>query len=158
MMNIVLAQSKDCEAILSLIHNAIRRTPSRKYNIEQREAWIKRFDLFALQNLMESFHYYIAIKSGTSDILGVIGIQPLNGFIHSLFVAPEYQHQGVASTLFDFAEEIFESQQVHSITVEASHMALSFFKSKGFKIFKTNLVDINGILLENFTMEKDLSS
>jgi putative acetyltransferase len=74
-----------------------------------------------------------------------------------LFVSPKAQRKGVASRLLEFSSNIFTKSNFQKIEVDASHMALPFFKKKGFKIVRNNLVDINGILLENFSMEKFLA-
>ena len=70
-----------------------------------------------------------------------------------LYVKKEYLKIGVGRNLLN----ILENSCLDMITTYASITAKSFFISKGFKVIIENYVQIEGVVLKNYFMRKDLA-
>ena len=73
------------------------------------------------------------------------------GYLDRLYVHKDYQHQGIATAICDKLESIFD---VEKITTYASITAKPFFEKRGYKVIKKQTVERNGVLLQNYVMEK----
>ena len=58
--------------------------------------------------------------------------------------------------LHGYVEEEAREKGLKKLSVDASYIAKAFFAHRGFSIIRKNSVKRNGVVLENFTMEKSL--
>lgn len=84
---------------------------------------------------------------GFSDLTG-------DGCLDMMFVHPEFQGLGVASSLLSRVELEALRVSFKRIYTEASRTARPFFESKGFRVITRQTVEKRGQSLENFRMEK----
>ena len=72
------------------------------------------------------------------------------GYFDRLFVHRDYQRRGIATALCD----ALESAAPARITTHASITARPFFESRGYRVIRQQQVLRKGVLLTNYTMEK----
>lgn len=77
-----------------------------------------------------------------------------DGCLDMMFVHPEFQGLGVASSLLRRVEEKARTLGFRRIYTEASRTAQSFFERKGFRVISRQTVEKRGQSLENFLMDK----
>ncbi len=65
----------------------------------------------------------------------VLGEDPLNGYIRTLYIDPEYQRKGIGSTMLFYVKENFKG--INSVTLETAifnKKGIDFYTKKGFHI------------------------
>lgn len=77
-----------------------------------------------------------------------------NGHIDCFYVHYECQGVGVGSSLMKKVFKSANDLNLKRVFAEASITAKPFFESKGFKVVKQQVVNIRGVELTNFIMEK----
>ena len=78
------------------------------------------------------------------------------GYLHSLFVHSEHQGEGIATALLLMAEDYARSRGAVRLCSEVSWTARRFFLARGFREIALQKVEVNGVSMENFRMEKPL--
>ncbi|UWX60698.1 GNAT family N-acetyltransferase [Chryseobacterium oranimense] len=88
----------------------------------------------------------------------IAGFCTMDGnYIDLLFVHKNFQRQGIAKKLYTFIEQEARYQKQKFLTAYASKTAKPFFENMGFKILKEQTVNVKGIDLINYKMEKILN-
>nr|WP_315026861.1 GNAT family N-acetyltransferase [uncultured Chryseobacterium sp.] len=77
-------------------------------------------------------------------------------YIDLFFVHKNYQHQGIAAKLYAQIEEEAGKQKEKYITADVSKTAKPFFEKMGFHVLKEQIVNVKGIDLINYKMQKNL--
>jgi putative acetyltransferase len=80
-----------------------------------------------------------------------------DGHLDLMYVQPEHFRQGVASALYQYLEIEAGAQGLPRLFTEASLTAKPFFEKQGFEVTEKQTVERQGILLDNFRMEKYLT-
>lgn len=168
----------------SLYHSVIHSIDPSIYSREEQQAWspeppeisewIIRFQkappIFAILDT-EAPSEPTAINQPSIDSKNLVS-NPLVGFMNlelqsSLdpgpvghvdlaYVSTEYQRMGISSKLYGEIEKKALDLGLKKLTVDASHLARPFFEKKGFRLVTENQVPRNGLLITNFSLEKDL--
>lgn len=142
-------ETSDCERLAELFYQTVHSINSRDYTKEQLDVWASgTVDLEAWNKSFLENHTVIAIEN--DEIVGFGDIDD-SGYLDRLFVDKKYQGNGIASAICD---ELEHSVGDIKITTHASITARSFFKHRGYKIIKEQIVTRNGISLTNFSMKK----
>ncbi|MHC5309839.1 GNAT family N-acetyltransferase [Myroides sp. LJL116] len=140
---------KDAQATLSLFLDTVQSINARDYSDCQIKVWanpnkdLSQWNLSLLKN-----HSFVAQIN--SEIVGFIDIS-VSGYLDRLFVHKDYQGQGIASALY---QKVIETIKYKKITTHSSISAKPFFLSKGFTVIKEQQVELQGVYLTNFVMEK----
>ncbi len=144
----------DLPEMLQLFQDTIITVCKADYSADQLNAWKsgaenrERWDSVIREQ-------YIVVAEAENTIAGFCTLDQGN-YIDLLFVHKDYQHQGIASQLYQSIEkEAFRKNQKF-ITANVSKTAKPFFESKGFKIIQEQTVSVKGIELTNYKMEKHL--
>ncbi|WHO71262.1 GNAT family N-acetyltransferase [Rhizobium sp. BT03] len=141
----------DADATIDIFLRAIREISSKHYSPAQIEAWAKVEDRSLWAERRISRPAWIAEIDGEpvgfSDLTG-------DGCLDMMFVHPEFQGLGVASSLLSRVELEALRVSFKRIYTEASRTARPFFESKGFRVITRQTVEKRGQSLENFRMEK----
>lgn len=148
-MEIRKYKSSDCKEIADLFYNTVHCINAKDYTKEQLNVWangninIGDWDKSFLNN-----YTVVAEEKGI-----IIGFGDINneGYLDRLYVHKDYQSIGVATALCDILEKQYN---VEHITTHASITAKSFFKKRGYRVVKKQLLNRNGVLLTNYIMEK----
>lgn len=124
---------------------------TKDYTNEQLHAWTDHLDLEKWNQSFLKNHTIIAIED---DQLVGFGDLDFTGYLDHLYVHKNYQHQGIASAICDYLEQLYDGK---TITTHASITAQPFFKQRGYKTVKKQHVIRNGIVLENYVMQKQFN-
>jgi putative acetyltransferase len=81
-----------------------------------------------------------------------------NGHIDQLYYLADWSGIGVASMLVDGLRDHAVSVGLHRVFVEASELALTLFKHKGFRVICRRDFKLRGIAMHNYAMELVLHS
>lgn len=144
---------RDADSTLALFQRAVREVAARDYTPAQLEAWAGDMDQRVWAHSLERQCTWVAMWGST-----LAGFASLNdhGHIDMMFVSPEHQRRGVASTLLMTAEQAVRQRGMNRMTTEASLTALPFFKARGFEVVKAQEIERRGQVLRNFRMQKCL--
>ncbi|MDN3691586.1 GNAT family N-acetyltransferase [Chryseobacterium tructae] len=115
-----------------------------KSGAENRERWL---------NVMKE--QYILIAEIENKMVGFCTLDQGN-YIDLLFVHKDYQHQGIASQLYQLIEKKALQQQQKFLTADVSKTAKYFFERLNFKVIQKQIVNVKGVDLTNYKMEKSL--
>ncbi|WP_336958241.1 GNAT family N-acetyltransferase [Chryseobacterium contaminans] len=145
---------QDLSEMLILFQDTITMVCKGDYNPNQIEAWKsgadnkeRRLDVMKEQ--------YILIAESENKMVGFCTLAQGN-YIDLLFVHKDYQHQGIASQLYNMTEKEAVQQQQKFLTADVSITAKPFFESMDFKVIQEQIANVKGIDLINYKMEKRL--
>lgn len=145
---------QDLPEMLLLFQDTITTVCKQDYNPNQIEAWksgVENKERWL--NVMKE--QYILIAESENKMVGFCTLDQGN-YIDLLFIHKDYQHQGIASQLYKKIEEEALRQHQKFLTADVSKTAKPFFESMDFKIIQEQIVNVKGIDLINYKMEKCL--
>ena len=147
-------QPGDALEIMRLFRDTVHNVNGRDYTEEQIEAWAPALmDEPRWHERLRANFTYVAEAGGQ-----IVGFSELerNGHIATLYVHHRYQTQGIASRLLSDMETRARALGARRLTAEASLTAYGFFQRRGFKLVRPRDVELNGVSLRNFVMERVL--
>lgn len=154
MIRIRKGNLQDLPEMLLLFQNTITAICQRDYNTAQLEAWKSGAEnKERWLNVMKE--QYILIAESENKIVGFCTLAQGN-YIDLLFVHKDYQHQGIASQLYKLIEKEALDQNQKVLTADVSKTAKSFFETMDFRLIQEQIVNVKGIDLINYKMEKRL--
>ncbi|MDW9380235.1 GNAT family N-acetyltransferase [Chryseobacterium sp. JV558] len=146
----------DLLEMLELFRTTIDEVCKKDYTLQQLEAWKSGAENEERwMDVMTS--QYVLIAESANQIVGFCTLDQGN-YIDLFFVHKDYQQQGIASRLYNTIEK--EALQYHEkrLTADVSKTARPFFEKVGFQVVQEQTVDVKGITLTNYKMEKNLIS
>jgi putative acetyltransferase len=153
-MRIQNYQESEHIEIANLFHDAVHAIEKSVYSIEQCNAWAPSPPDYLLWKARLALKApFVAYKE--SMIVGFIELEA-DGHIDCLYVHKDYQGQGIAAALFKHLLLAAKRQKITSLHVEASKVAVPFFKKYGFTVQQENTLKIRGEVLVNYSMSVDL--
>ena len=147
-------QAEDVKEIASLYYNTIHKINAQDYTKEQLNAWAPYQDNYAAwQEKYSHFKPFVATIDGR-----LVGFAELEskGYIDCFYVHHQFQGLGVGTALMGEIVKEARKKLLPQIYAEVSITGKPFFTSKGFQIIKEQIVQIRGVALQNFLMEKIL--
>jgi len=143
----------DAKEIAEIYWNTIHNVNIKDYTEEQVNAWapITSLQTEGWINKHEKLQPYVAILD--NKVVGFAEFEP-NGHIDCFYCHHKYQGLGIGSALMNYIEKNAEQNNIKKIFAEVSITAKPFFLKKGFSVVKEQIVDIRGVKLKNFVMEK----
>ncbi|GGB48302.1 hypothetical protein GCM10011505_31670 [Tistrella bauzanensis] len=154
--------SEDAAALSDLYRASVMELGRRHYSAAQVAAWLSltpdpvRLDRLAQDGRLRLVAVdEVEQDSGTTctQYLGFADLER-DGHLHFLYVAPAVAGAGVASTLCTHLERHAAENHLPRLFVEASEAASRLFVTRGFTIIKRNDIDIAGVMIHNYDMEK----
>ena len=149
-----LATHKDLAAIANLFKFTIQKVASKDYSSQEinswsagaknTDNWLKRIDT----------HYYLLVKM-KGLLVGMASLDE-TGYLDVIYVHPDHQGKGIASTLLNKMENKALEDGHTAITSDVSITAKPFFLHKGYCILKPQLVLCRGVVLRNYNVMKML--
>lgn len=141
-------QPADCKTLTELFYDTVHTVNAADYTEEQLNAWTAGNEDVEEWNqaLLESYSL-VALKN---DVIIGFGNICENGYLDRLYVHKDYQRKGVATAICDRLEEMVQGKMV----THASITARPFFEKRGYRVIKKQQVKRQGVILENFVMEK----
>ncbi|MEO0881625.1 MAG: GNAT family N-acetyltransferase [Pseudomonadota bacterium] len=152
-INIRRGNSMDFESLGELVHAAIHDGAVR-YTHEQRRAWSPApRSADAMADRFGNAAVWVAeIESSRVGLMTLDG----TGYIDFAYISPQWQGQGVFRTLYEAVEFQARANSVRRLSTHASLHAFQAFGHFGFNIVKPETVDVSGVWLPRFFMEKCL--
>lgn len=148
------ATAADAAALAELYRGTITEVNRRDYSAEQVAVWAGRAQRSdSLLKRINEQYFLVAEDEGTITGFGSI---TKTGYLDLLFVHKEHQRQGIANALFSMLESYALRHDAPQLSADVSITARPFFEKMGFEVYKEQQVDIDGVLLTNFKMQKSL--
>lgn len=141
-------QPSDCRELAALFYKTVHSANARDYTKEQLDAWApERTDLEWWDRSLREHLCLVAVEGG---VLAGFGDMDRAGYLDRLYVHPDYQRRGVASSLCGRLEQAAPG----TIVTHASITARPFFEKRGYRVLRRQRVERRGVFLTNFVMEK----
>lgn len=156
-MNIRKATSQDINQLKELYYNTITSINRRDYNEEQIHAWASTAD--RTEGLLRRIdqQYFFVAENDEHIITGFASLDK-TGYLDMMYVHKDFQNQGIAAMLFEKIKETALALNISKLETEASITAKPFFEKHGFHVVLCQTIEIKGVELTNYKMEKILNS
>lgn len=142
-------ETSDCKDLAELFYNTVHSINAKDYTEEQLNVWAT--GSVDLEKWNQSLLAHFSVVAVEDEIIVGFGDIDMTGYLDRLYVHKDYQHQGIATAICDKLEYIFD---VGKVTTHASITAKPFFEKRGYKVTKKQNVERDGVLLQNYVMEK----
>jgi GNAT superfamily N-acetyltransferase len=128
-------QSGEEDKVIRLVRDTFDRQVAPGYTAEGRENFYRYADVTAL--LARESTHTILVEKGNGEMIGILEMRG-NDHVSLLFVNPAWQHQGVATALFEEAMKISlaHNPDLETISVHSTPNAVPFYQSLGFETVK----------------------
>jgi putative acetyltransferase len=148
--------SADLRPVVTLFTETVHRVNSKDYSPEQIAVWAPRDENWTRwQNRFNGLRTLIAEINGRMAGFAAFTGQ---GYLDFLFVHHEEQRRGVARALLGEVEAQLRALGIRRATTHASITARPFFESMGYIMLEQRWFEKDGVMLTNFSMDKDLGS
>jgi len=145
----------DMPALNELYQNTVLTVNRKDYTAEEVEDWAScGNDAAHWVELLEEQHYVVA-ENKKGVIVGFASVNDV-GYMHTLFVHKDFQHQGIATSLYKYIEAYARGKGAKRITSEVSITAKPFFEKQGFQVDEEQKRKANQLYLINYKMSKQL--
>lgn len=151
-MELRMYRKEDLEEVVQLFYETIRNVNRKDYSKEQVEVWSNRCDHLKENGAFFKRLYTIVATEG-KQIIGYGNIDK-TGYLDHLYVHKDFQSQGVATAICDELERYAKEMQAAKICVHASVTAKPFFVKRGYTVEQEQQVELDGVKLTNYKMEK----
>ncbi|GEN72424.1 GNAT family N-acetyltransferase [Chryseobacterium lathyri] len=145
----------DLTEMLKIFTDTITAICKHDYNSDQINAW-KSGAENEERWLQVIDHQFVIVAKVNGQMAGFCTLDQGN-YIDLLFVHKDFQQQGVARKMYTFIEQEVTLRKEKLLSSDVSKTARSFFEKMGFKVISEQTVDIKGIGLTNYKMEKELN-
>lgn len=145
----------DIPALKELYQNTVLTINRKDYTAEEVEDWASCADDTAhlIENLKEQ--HYVVAENENGEMTGFASVNE-EGYIHAMFIHKDYQHQGIATSLYNHLEAYAKEKGAKKLTSEVSITARPFFEKQGFKVDQEQKRKANQLSLTNYKMSKQL--
>lgn len=144
---------QDAPFLAAIFFNTIHQVNSKDYSPEQLDAWAPASSLEVGDWLKKWQKVMPIVAILENKIVGFVELED-HGHIDCLYCHHEYQRCGVGSALMAAVEQQAQQKNLSKLFVEVSITAKPFFEAKGFSVKKEQSVNVRGVWLTNFVMEK----
>lgn len=144
---------EDAQALASIYYNTIHRINVRDYSKEQVDAWAPQTSLGAAgwAKKFEMTCPFVAINDGMA--VGFAEFES-DGHIDCFYCHHDWIGRGVGSCLMKAIHEEARLLGIKRLYAEVSITAKPFFERKGFTVVAKQSVQMRGVELTNYKMEK----
>lgn len=141
----------DLPAIVALFERSVHQIACRDYTPAQLAAWApERPDLDAWARRLSTGGVFVSERE---DRLAGFARIDESGELDLLYVDPLLERQGVAAELFDSVAAWSRRNGIVQLTANVSITARPFLERMGFRVLQSQVVEREGVTLENFRME-----
>ncbi|MEZ8602684.1 GNAT family N-acetyltransferase [Vibrio splendidus] len=149
-------QVSDDKALWEIFFHTVRNVNVRDYSQQQVEAWApSSFDFALWQKRMNGLQPFVAELDDC--VVGYTDLQP-SGLIDHFFCHHEYQGKGVGKALMEHVFTVGRVRGISRYFSEVSITARPFYEHLGFKVVNEQEVEMRGVKLTNYVMEKVVPS
>lgn len=147
------ATVSDIPELTELYKNTVLFVNRKDYSAEEVEDWASCGDNVEHWDELFAEQYYIVAENNQGKIVGFASINN-TGYMHTLFVHKDFQHQGIASLLYQTLEQYAKEKGAERITSEVSITARPFFEKQGFVVDEEQKRKANKLWLTNYKVGK----
>lgn len=148
------ATIEDYDRITQLFRDTILNVNIRHYSPEQVRVWSNRVKDKPRWLRKITDQYFLLIEEA-DELWGVGSITP-DGYLDMMYVSHLQQGKGIARMLVEKLEAFARQKQVAVIRSDVSLTARPFFERMGFRVVTPQKVEMDGLIFDNFVMEKEL--
>jgi putative acetyltransferase len=153
-MNVREFRTEDSDSLADLFFQTVRQIDIRDYSPAQVEAWApKSRDLAKWRKSFAGKMVFVSEENG--KILG-FGELESTGHIDRFYIDADHVGHGVGRAIYEKIEHEARSRNISRLFAEASITAKPFFERMGFFVLKEQTVNVQGVGMNNFVMEKSL--
>ena len=128
-------RTEDLDAVVDLWYDTWHAAFSDLTHHEPKEEWRRRFEA---EIAVEEYVYIAEVDGRIAGFLAVKDRDGSQGYLHEIFVAPEFQCRGVGSTLMGLAKELAPAGlRLH--TLQRNTQAAAFYRRHGFTVVSTGV-------------------
>ncbi|MBD9478803.1 GNAT family N-acetyltransferase [Pseudoxanthomonas sp. PXM02] len=146
-------RSDDAPLLTDLYARSVLHYGPRAYSEEQVAAWAALATVERTAARCADGRHVLVAQDAAGGVLG-FGDLEADGHLDFLYVAPEAEGQHVGSLLYAALEDHARGLGLSRIFVEASELARPLFERRGFLILGRNDLDLAGVAIHNYRMEK----
>lgn len=147
----------DADALARLYVRSVEEIGRRDYSDRQVEAWASLAPSPERLRELACDGRTTLVAVDASDLPVAFGDLEEDGHIHFLYCAPEAAGTGVAAAVYDELERIARQRGVARLFAEASEAARRFFLARGFRVTSTRRLEVAGVPIHNYAVEKALA-
>ena len=153
-----LAKESDIMTLSHVYRSAIQAIGEEYYSDEQVAAWASYpDDIDEFKRWVQEALTFVALADN-SRLVGFGGVEQA-GRISSLFVAPDFMRQGIASALLAHViAEVGSIKNIEELTTHASEFSKPLFMKFGFEVANVESRNFKGVDFIRYAMRKILSS
>lgn len=149
------ATASDIPELKVLYQNTVLTVNRKDYSAEEVEDWASCGDDLPHWSELFAEQHYIVAENNQGKMVGFASIND-RGYMHTLFVHKDFQHQGIATLLYQTIEKYAKGKGVEKITSEVSITARPFFEKQGFVVDEEQKRKANKLYLTNYKMSKKI--
>lgn len=142
-------KSADVSEMARLFYETVHAINIRDYTQEQLNQWASGY--IDLEKWSASFQEHLTYVAIENNIIVGFGDIDKSGYLDRLFVHKDFQGRGIATAICGKLEK---STNAARVIVHASITAKPFFEKRGYRIIRKQTVEIKGVFLTNYLMEK----
>lgn len=156
-----------------LVHQSVRTISHPRYKQNQLTAWstaprstkhwqhrLLRSQSWLMVDTSQSFTVNNHSSTKQPLVVGVINVETqfnTRGYIDSLYIAPDYQRQGIAVALYATLENWVLNQGYKELSVDASYLSKGFFLKQGFTLIQPSYQMTKQQVINSFYLVKELN-
>lgn len=145
-------EPNDLKAVVALFERSVHQIACRDYTPAQLAVWApERPDFDAWTKRLSTGGIFVSERE---DRLAGFARIDESGELDLLYVDPLLERQGVATELFDSVAAWSRRNGIVQLTANVSITARPFFERIGFRVLQSQVVEREGVRLENFRMER----
>jgi putative acetyltransferase len=145
-------EPNDLPAVVALFARSVHQIACRDYTPAQLAAWApERPDLDAWARRLSTDGVFVSERE---DRLAGFARIDEGGELDLLYVDPLFERQGVATELFHTVTAWARRSAIARLSANVSITARPFFERMGFRVLQSQIVEREGVRLENFRMER----
>ena len=146
---------EDSAALGRLFYDTIHTVNPRDYSPAQIEAWAP--EVPGPRRWIERARTRcILVAEDESGVTGFAELRPADRFLDCLYVRHDMQRRGVGTALVRELEARARALRIVTLLVDVSLTARPFFERHGYALIAPREVEVRGVMLANFRMEKSL--
>lgn len=147
-------QKGDEKFLSKIYYDTIHTVNAKDYTQKQIDAWAPWSSVQDYSGWQEKLAKIKPFVAQIDDVIvGFAEFEP-NGHIDCFYVHHEFQGSGIGSALMREIDKKAKDKLIARTYAEVSITARPFFEAKGFQVIKQQTVQIRGVELINFVMEK----
>jgi putative acetyltransferase len=148
------AVESDITSLRELFRDTVLAIDQKYYSILQLQAWASVWENEVRWRQKFIRQHFLVAEEG-DQIVGFCSFSD-DGYLDLFYVHCDHQRRGIASALLGTAEAWAKQNLINLLNTESSKSAHAFFIRQGFTTVKSQTVEIDGIFMDNFIMQKKL--